>query len=445
MFQEQQSLVADGPDNVFYWQYRHDGELIQLLAIPAALSPLIESSHFGIPLSRFVSSVHGPPLAVLKEWLTDGRERSPLLLTLQPPAALEPDGDALTIRLQHLPFKPPQGQSRGTAVLLQPPVPSAPADDIAALVRHLRIVPDAAFLYVVDNGWTFANPAANALLEPDTGSRDQRLESRMPTSLARLMGHMAEGVIGGSRHRRVEFSATHQTLGMRWWSGLWLPIPGAEGGILGVCAIHRDVSEEIRLRGDLLRERKALVRLASTDPLTRLANRRSFLERFAETAVTLASTQRQVGLIIFDIDRFKSFNDNYGHAVGDRILTRVADAVRQCSRPGDILARWGGEEFILCLPEVALEQTIAVAERLRSVIEQNCGMEHRGEWLNVTASFGVTSSPAIQLTIDNAIEHMIHRADTALYEAKNSGRNRVCQAAVESDAQAPTADDTFLF
>ena len=123
-------------------------------------------------------------------------------------------------------------------------------------------------------------------------------------------------------------------------------------------------------------------------------------------------------MIIFDLDHFKQINDTFGHNVGDKVLKEVARIVRKNLRNTDIFARWGGEEFIILLPNTDLKGAKSVAEKLRRAIERLYIPELKGR--KITASFGVT-----QVYNDELLAEAIHRADTALYKAKNEGRNQV--------------------
>jgi len=152
---------------------------------------------------------------------------------------------------------------------------------------------------------------------------------------------------------------------------------------------------------------------ASTDPLTKAFNRRSFMRQLSLMAVS----GDEFGLIMFDIDHFKSINDTYGHDVGDAVLREISQLVRNNIRAKDVLARWGGEEFMVLTPDSDLNRTVAMAERLRKAV---AGFSFTGVPRPVTSSFG-----AVVFYDGETDEEMVKRADTALYEAKESGRNRV--------------------
>jgi len=178
-------------------------------------------------------------------------------------------------------------------------------------------------------------------------------------------------------------------------------------------------------RQQLELERQALIdepRLrANTDYLTGILNRRAFAAASSQRLQHACERQETLAVLLFDIDHFKSVNDTHGHEVGDQVLIRVAALVRDALREGEILARHGGEEFVVMPAHCSLEQACALAERLRQAIERAPLTLAGGQVLHVTASFGVASAtgPAA------ALDHLLHAADLALYNAKRKGRNRV--------------------
>jgi diguanylate cyclase (GGDEF)-like protein len=162
-----------------------------------------------------------------------------------------------------------------------------------------------------------------------------------------------------------------------------------------------------------LRVIKSTQQAASVDPLTGLLNRRSF----SELAENLFKEGRSFALVMADIDHFKKLNDTYGHETGDRALKAFADAVRSVVRGGDMVARFGGEEFVLVLPELASMDAVGVLERIQRAIP---GAVARARCPSFTVSFGVADSEGSE-----RIEELIPAADQALYEAKAAGRDRI--------------------
>lgn len=153
------------------------------------------------------------------------------------------------------------------------------------------------------------------------------------------------------------------------------------------------------------------------DPLTGTLTRNTFLSRAKDL------TKRPSVLIIVDIDNFKDFNDKHGHLAGDAALRQVAQKLTCCSRKSDIVARFGGEEFLILLPDTSLADGERIADELCALLRQTPVIVN-GTPTIVTASFGVS-----QVHPSEAIDHALSRADGALYAAKRSGRDTVCIAA----------------
>jgi diguanylate cyclase (GGDEF)-like protein len=164
---------------------------------------------------------------------------------------------------------------------------------------------------------------------------------------------------------------------------------------------------------------RRLHRLAMTDELTRLPNRRSLLALAEERLAAARSTGRALSLVGFDVDHFKKINDTHGHDVGDRVLQRVAQAARSALRQTDAVGRTGGEEFLAVLPGSDARVAAEIAERLRAAIER-LDLGDAAPGLRATVSVGVASRRD-----DDDLAALARRADEALYLAKRSGRNRV--------------------
>jgi two-component system cell cycle response regulator len=168
------------------------------------------------------------------------------------------------------------------------------------------------------------------------------------------------------------------------------------------------------------------IELAVTDALTGLNNRR-YLDNHLKILFNRSLTRgRPLSVLIADIDRFKQVNDDHGHDAGDEVLREFAARVRSTVRGADLACRYGGEEFVVIMPDTSPDVAAAVAERLRAAIESNpFTVKSSGLALSVTASFGISARVHGVETPDQ----LIKQADRALYEAKNTGRNRVVAAA----------------
>ncbi|GIX36193.1 MAG: GGDEF domain-containing protein [Lysobacteraceae bacterium] len=162
----------------------------------------------------------------------------------------------------------------------------------------------------------------------------------------------------------------------------------------------------------------ALHRQATRDGLTGLANRRCF--RAEMERVMAAAGEAGPSLVLLDIDHFKHINDRFGHPAGDRVLSTVGGVLAQCVAPPALAGRVGGEEFAVLLPDAGSKAALELAETLRQALEALC-LDEDGEPLPVTASFGV----AERAQAEESVDALYLRADTALYEAKRGGRNRV--------------------
>lgn len=167
-----------------------------------------------------------------------------------------------------------------------------------------------------------------------------------------------------------------------------------------------------------------IYRMMTFDGLTRAFNKRSFEEAFDREISRSRRYRRPISIVIFDIDFFKKVNDTFGHVAGDAVLRQVAALVAQRIRRDDILARVGGEEFALLLPEIHLAAARTVAEKLRAAIEQT-EFTFEGKRIPVTCSFGAAELALEGQPVMSPTE-MYKAADAKLYEAKRSGRNRVC-------------------
>jgi diguanylate cyclase (GGDEF)-like protein len=177
---------------------------------------------------------------------------------------------------------------------------------------------------------------------------------------------------------------------------------------------------EVTERTAELREaNEKLARAARVDHLTGLLNRRGFNEEAESESFRAFRSGKPFSVVLADVDHFKQVNDEYGHACGDHVLKRVATILAERTRDVDRVARWGGEEFILLLPETDTRGAAVIAEKLREAISENL-FEYSGRRLSITMTFGIAEHRK-----GEALEACIARADTALYTGKERGRNRV--------------------
>jgi diguanylate cyclase (GGDEF)-like protein len=194
--------------------------------------------------------------------------------------------------------------------------------------------------------------------------------------------------------------------------------------------VHRLFRDSERLRRELrssIELGQALENLVRLDSLTGIPNRRLFEEELNKEWGRAGRNRETLSVIIADIDHFKEYNDHYGHPAGDRCLVKVAQAMhRALSRPGDLVARIGGEEFAFLLPRTNLSGAISVAEQIREhVLALNLPNEAAPVAKQVTLSFGVSSSDVVSVS---SPADLIRASDVALYEAKRRGRNQIAAA-----------------
>lgn len=171
----------------------------------------------------------------------------------------------------------------------------------------------------------------------------------------------------------------------------------------------------------MLRDISEEVALAATDPLTGAYNRRFMSEFLARETERSLRTGKMFALILADLDRFKKVNDTYGHPVGDLVLRAVVGLVIRCTRKYDLVGRYGGEEFLIILPEIGRQRAPGIAERIRAKVESleiGIGGGHK---LSVTASFGFAFFGEDGMTA----EDLLVMVDERLYQAKREGRNLV--------------------
>ncbi|MBU0650777.1 GGDEF domain-containing protein [bacterium] len=170
-------------------------------------------------------------------------------------------------------------------------------------------------------------------------------------------------------------------------------------------------------------DKEQMEKLSVTDGLTRVYNRRYFESKIHEEFNIAKKFQTKLAIIFIDIDHFKSFNDTHGHQAGDEVLRQLSSVIDGVLRKNATLFRYGGEEFVILLSETDDKDAYFVAQRIRTVVEEHNFM-FNNKPLKVTVSLGVASYPLHSLEIDEVLV----KADKALYQAKNSGRNRVVKA-----------------
>lgn len=205
----------------------------------------------------------------------------------------------------------------------------------------------------------------------------------------------------GVTHFRINFSKVENKSGLH----------------VGKIVTFVDVTEKVRME-------EKLKQLASLDGLTQLYNRTFFMRKSEMIFDDLMADGGGVSIILFDIDHFKRVNDTFGHEAGDIVLTHITSITKEELRVTDFMGRYGGEEFIICMPETTLMEATSRANRIRQVIEESFTIFNEREIL-VTSSFGVSY---VQMAVGEdrySVQQLIRQADQALYAAKHKGRNCV--------------------
>lgn len=192
-----------------------------------------------------------------------------------------------------------------------------------------------------------------------------------------------------------------------------IPIHASDGGRAGYKGVMSDITQE-KVKLDLLKQE------AQTDYLTGLLNRTTFEKKLFSVFQEMKKENKELSLLMIDIDYFKKINDTYGHLIGDFVLKKVAKYLSTYFRKSDFIFRYGGEEFVVLLPDISMESAIASAQKIRKLIsEQVFRVEEKDVLITVSIGLSMLNKD------DRSINSVMIRADEALYKAKRSGRNRV--------------------
>lgn len=228
---------------------------------------------------------------------------------------------------------------------------------------------------------------------------------------------------------------------IRYWNTMVIPMHDKEKNIYRVFGIAREFTELINARNDLeklnlglektikirtseLEEaNKQLLDYAYEDPLTKIGNRRYFFEKAHKLIPLSKEIHESISLIYIDLDYFKLTNDTYGHTFGDKVLVEFANILKTEARDSDIICRFGGEEFVLLLPSTTMQNAIDISKRIQEKV-RNHAFLFKNKKVEITSSMGIAQFEKENESLDS----LIHRADKALYSAKNKGRNRISLA-----------------
>lgn len=288
-----------------------------------------------------------------------------------------------------------------------------------ALTSHICVLDSSGTITLVNEAWRrFAAENGGTAAGTGVGSKYLEICGTAMGPGADEAPDFARGVCavleGRSELFQMEYPC-HSPTEDRWFVGRVTPLGS---GMNGAVVSHQNVTDRKRVEFQL-------ARLAATDALTGLANRRYFFDVASRELERVKRFRLPASLVMADIDNFKSINDTYGHAAGDEALQGFASVAGATLREPDILARLGGEEFALLLPGVSEEGAAVAAERIRHRLFEASVLDE----FRITASFGVSEVLASDAGIDDALA----RADAALYAAKQRGRNRVVAISALSD------------
>lgn len=278
--------------------------------------------------------------------------------------------------------------------------------------RVFESMRDGVLVFAQDDGLVDFNPAAEEMLP---GLDSSSIGENMKVVLQPAAAYSGTGADGGSYsgiHKLESEAETYIQIHS-------FPIKKSSGELAGTTVILSDITQEVLLR-------QKLEELAFKDGLTGIYNRTYFIEQSGRLLKEAEAAGGTMSVILFDIDYFKNINDQYGHLQGDEALRHIARVSGSLLGGGSIFARYGGEEFVICLPGADLESAADQAEKIRAGIEEVFLPSETG-MISLTASFGAAeAAPGMTL------ERLLHNADTALYQSKNGGRNRVtcCESPV---------------
>ncbi|NMC45511.1 MAG: diguanylate cyclase [Chloroflexi bacterium] len=212
----------------------------------------------------------------------------------------------------------------------------------------------------------------------------------------------------------IEMKLVHQD-SIAYYRCILLPLINPQKETVGKIVTFHDFSETENLI-------QQLQKLATLDNLTGIYNRRHFYELASKEIARSKRHNNHLALLIFDLDNFKWINDKFGHSAGDAVLVKVVNIFKENLREYDSMGRFGGDEFLILLPETGLDAATKLAEKLRGLLEKTA-ISFEGHILHITASFGAVDTTLDQ---DTSFEELVRRADKAVYNAKDTGRNRVC-------------------
>ncbi len=280
-----------------------------------------------------------------------------------------------------------------------------------------------------EDGWrtSFVGPGLDQLVGRFATAHDPLLEATSPRERRRVAEHRAQVLTDG--RGEIEHHVVDGNGAQRWISErLWVR---ADGDRVMVDAIASDVTERRRTAAELAAARDEAELRARTDALTGVSNRLHFAERLDAEISRLRRGGHSFGLVLLDVDRFKQLNDRHGHLAGDRALVEVAARLRRRLRPYDAIARWGGEEFAVLLPDVGEVRALAsVCESLRlAVSSEPVAVGTRDVPVTISVGAVLAGGHKPKAGSELSADWLLATADEALYVAKRRGRDQIEVAA----------------
>jgi diguanylate cyclase (GGDEF)-like protein/PAS domain S-box-containing protein len=285
----------------------------------------------------------------------------------------------------------------------------------AWLSAFIQALPTLSFIYDEDGRYLETFATETQLLRANEENLKGRLISEvMPPLEAKLMMDAIHHAIETGKTQIIEYKIPVLAGDERWFEGRIAPMETNASGRKQVVFIATEITDRVQLYQEVQR-------LATQDTLTSCFNRRHFMHLAEQEFQRTLRYGRCLSMLMFDIDHFKRLNDKHGHPAGDRVLCALVALCQSHLRTTDILGRYGGEEFVILMPEICGENGLQAAERLRKEIEEMKPDTPAGR-LSVTVSIGVSGFDKTSDSFRN-MEVLVTRADQAMYSAKASGRN----------------------
>jgi len=285
------------------------------------------------------------------------------------------------------------------------------------LDAFVKALPNLSFVYDEEGRHLEIMANETSLLRTDADKlKGHLIAEMMPPGVAVLMMDAIQQAIETGKTQVIEYQIPVLAGGERWFEGRIALMEKSAGGHSKVVFIATEISERIQLYQEVQR-------LANQDPLTACFNRRHFMALAEHELQRAIRYQRPLSLVMLDIDEFKQFNDQFGHQIGDQVLCALVNLCQKKLRSIDILGRYGGEEFVILMPETVARGGLQAAERLREKIKKMEIASIKTK-LSLTVSMGVASLDS-DFNPAQTLDMLIRRADQALYAAKSAGRNSV--------------------